>query len=58
VHRVDAAATAATRTVDVTPRVDPLAGARRAAVWWAIAGTTLVLLAALAARVAGRRRRG
>lgn len=58
VHRVDATSTAAARTVDVAPRADPLAEARRSAVWWGIAGTALVLLAALAARVAGRRRRG
>ncbi|RMI00750.1 S8 family serine peptidase, partial [Cellulomonas triticagri] len=52
VHQVDAASAASARTVDVTPRADPLAGARRDAVWWGIAGAALVLLAALGARVA------
>jgi type VII secretion-associated serine protease mycosin len=55
--RADAQA-ADVRTVDVTPREDPLAGARAGAVWWGIGGVAVVLLAALAARVAGRRRRG
>ena len=55
--RADAQA-ADVRTVDVSPREDPLAGARSGAVWWGIGGTAVVLLAALAARVAGRRRRG
>ncbi|WHP19151.1 S8 family serine peptidase [Cellulomonas sp. ES6] len=57
VHGTDAAATPEARTVDVSPRTDPLAAARRGATWWGIAGTALVLLAALAGRVVGRRRR-
>ncbi|GIG35340.1 S8 family serine peptidase [Cellulomonas pakistanensis] len=55
--RADAQA-ADVRTLDVSPREDPLAGARAGAVWWGIGGTAAVLLAALGARVAGRRRRG
>ena len=58
VHGRAAAQAADVRTVDVSPREDPLAGARADAVWWGIGGTAVVLLAALAARVAGRRRRG
>lgn len=57
VHTPDAAQAADVRTIDVSPREDPLAGARAGAVWWGIGGTALVLLAALASRVAGRRRR-
>lgn len=58
VHGRPDAQAADVRTVDVSPRADPLAGARAGAVWWGIGGTAVVLLAALAARVAGRRRRG
>lgn len=58
VHAAAAGEAADARTVDVSPRVDPLAGARQAAVWWGIAGAAVVLLAALGARVTGRRRRG
>ncbi|MEN1975917.1 S8 family serine peptidase [Cellulomonas sp. P4] len=57
VHGADAAAAPEPRTVDLSPRTDPLAAARRGATWWGIAGTALVLLAALAGRVVGRRRR-
>lgn len=57
VHTPDTAQVADARTVDVSPREDALAGARQGAVWWGIGGTAVVLLAALAARVAGRRRR-
>jgi type VII secretion-associated serine protease mycosin len=57
VHTAAASESATTRTVDVSPRTDPLAGARRHATWWGIAGAALVLLAALGARVAGQRRR-
>ena len=57
VHGRAAAQAVDVRTVDVSPREDPLAGARAGAVWWGIGGTAVVLLAALAARVAGRRRR-
>lgn len=58
VHAAAAGEVADARTLDLTPRPDPLADARERAVWWGIGGTTLVLLTALGARLAGRRRRG
>jgi type VII secretion-associated serine protease mycosin len=57
VHAAAAGETARVRTVDVSPREDPLAGARAGAVWWGIGGAGVLALAALVARVAGRRRR-
>lgn len=57
VHTAAAGEAVEARTLDVSPRPDPLAGARRDAVWWAVGGTALVLLAALATRLTGRRRR-
>lgn len=58
VHTVAAGEAAEVRTVDVSPREDPLAGARASAVWWGIGGVGVLALAALVARVAGRRSRG
>jgi type VII secretion-associated serine protease mycosin len=56
VHAASAGEVTPARTLDLTPRTDPLADARERAVWWGIGGTTLVLLTALGARLAGRRR--
>ena len=58
VHQVAAGEVAEARVVDVSPREDPLAAARTSAVWWGIGGVGVLALAALVARVAGRRRLG
>lgn|GEM_PF-350402 len=55
VHGAATAEVADGRTVDVTPRADPLAAVRRSAVWWGIGGLAVVLLAALGARAVVRR---
>lgn len=57
VHGAAAGRVQEARTVDLAPRTDPLAAARAGAVWWAIGGTTVVLLGALAARMVARRPR-